>query len=160
MSLGQRFLLQRGSVVKSMCANSGSGPASLGREESGTAKVLVVEDEPEMMSLLCFVLQRSGFCVVQAVDGMDALRKFDTERPDLVVLDLNLPKVSGFRLLRLFKRAPVEDSAPVIVVTALDFQEAEEIVKSGADDFITKPFDPALLVHKAESVLARLPAVG
>jgi len=122
-------------------------------------KVLVVEDEPEMMALVSFVLKRSGYDVVQAADGMEAIRQYDMEHPDLVVLDLNLPKVSGFRLLRLFKRAsPVPTR--VIVLTALDFQEAEEVARSGADDFITKPFDPQQLLQKAEFALNRLPVVG
>lgn len=120
-------------------------------------KVLVVEDEPDMRLLVSFVLQQAGYDVSEAADGLEAIRKYDEESPDLVVLDLGLPKVSGFRLLHLFKHGSDPSPAKVVVLTALDFQEAEEIVLGGADDFLSKPFDPLELLRKLEFALAEQP---
>jgi DNA-binding response OmpR family regulator len=81
-------------------------------------------------------------------DGLEALDLFETWSPSLVTLDLRLPTISGFRLIELFKRQ--RPDVPVIAATALDFEEAVEVARSGADDFITKPFDPRLLVAKVQ----------
>lgn len=116
-------------------------------------KILIVEDEPGMAEILRLNLQASNYGVVVAADGLKALQVFETEGPDLVTLDLDVPKVSGYRLIRLFKQRPHQ--VPVIVITASDYEEAEEVVEAGADDFITKPFDPAELVDKIDFALSR-----
>ncbi|HVC34063.1 MAG TPA: response regulator [Chloroflexota bacterium] len=111
-------------------------------------RILVVEDDPQVAEILQWNLFAAGYQVTVVQDGLAALRSFDDERPALVTIDLNVPTVSGFRLVELFKRyAP---SVPVLVVTALAFEEAEEIARAGADDFVTKPFDPYQLVRKIE----------
>jgi CheY-like chemotaxis protein len=76
-------------------------------------------------------------------DGTAALATLDQRRPDLVVLDLDLPGVSGFRLLEVLKGDPATAAVPVLVVTALDFAEAKAAARAGADGFLTKPFDAA-----------------
>ena len=116
-------------------------------------KILVIEDEPGLQEILVLNLEANGYEVVTAADGIEALQKFDTEKPDLVTLDLNVPGVSGFRLLQLFKRD--RPTVPVVVVTAYSFEEAEEVASSGADDFITKPIDFRQLVRKIERALAK-----
>src|SRR5205085_8206185 len=88
----------------------------------------------------------AGFRVTVVQDGLEALVKFDAARPALVTVDLNVPTVSGFRLVKLFKR--LAPNLPIIVVTGLAFEEAEEIARAGANDFITKPFDPQELIRK------------
>jgi DNA-binding response OmpR family regulator len=109
-------------------------------------RILVVEDEPQVAEILQWNLQGAGYDVTVVRDGVDALLAFDAERPALITVDLNLPRVSGFRLVKLLKRyAP---DVPVIVVTALDFEEAEETAEAGADNFITKPFDPQDVIQK------------
>jgi DNA-binding response OmpR family regulator len=118
-------------------------------------KVLIVEDEPGMAEILRLNLQLSDYDVTIAPDGLQALQAFETLQPDLVTLDLNVPKVSGFRLIRLFKQANAVSPVPVVVITASDFEEAEEVVDAGADDFVTKPFDPAELVGKVDFILTR-----
>lgn len=116
-------------------------------------RILVVEDDPQVAEILQWNLFAAGYPVTVAQDGLAALRAFDEERPALVTIDLHVPTVSGFRLVELFKRfAP---SMPVLVVTALAFEEAEEIAQAGADDFVTKPFDPYQLVRKIEYHLRR-----
>lgn len=117
------------------------------------ARILVVEDDPQIAEILEWSLRPAGYSPTVVVDGLSAMRAFDHAPPDLVTIDLNVPEVSGFRLVQIFKRyAP---TVPVIVVTALSFEEAEEIARAGADDFVTKPFDPAQLVHKIRYHLER-----
>ncbi len=119
------------------------------------AKILVVEDDPEIAEALQVNLEGAGHQVLVAADGLEALRIFDRERPDLATIDLGLPKVSGFRLVELMKRPVPPGPVPIIVVTALSFEEGEDAARAGADDFITKPLDPSDLVRKVEFVLAR-----
>jgi len=117
--------------------------------ESGL--ILVVEDDRDFAEILAVNLSNAGYDVAVASDGLSALRAFETESPALITLDLSLPIVSGFRLIHLFKRQ--RPDVPVIVVTALDFEEAEDAAWAGADDFVTKPLDPLLLVEKANHFL-------
>jgi DNA-binding response OmpR family regulator len=123
-------------------------------------RILVVEDNPEVAEIIEWNLFAAGFRVTIVQDGLSALQAFDDDRPALVTIDLNVPKVSGFRLVELFKR--YEPDVPVIVVTGLAYEEAEETARAGADDFITKPFDPLCLVRKIEILLdqRRLPEFG
>jgi two-component system sensor histidine kinase/response regulator len=86
------------------------------------------------------------------------LQLFDSEHPDLVTLDLGLPKVSGFRLIEVFKRSTPPGPVPVIVVTAMSFEEGEYVAHAGADAFITKPLAPEDLVSRVAFTLARRPA--
>ncbi len=127
------------------------------REERGMLKdtrVLVVEDDPQVAEVIEWNLLAAGYTVTVVPDGLTALRAFDDARPALVTIDLNVPEVSGFRLVQLFKRfAP---NVPVIVVTAFAFEEAEEIVRAGADDFVSKPFDPQELLQKIDYHLDHL----
>ena len=116
-------------------------------------RILVVEDDPQMAEIIEWNLLAAGHPVTVVNDGVTALRKFDEERPSIVTIDLNVPEVSGFRLVKLFKRfAP---DVPVIVVTAASFEEAEDIARDGADDFLAKPFDPRQLIRKVEFHLER-----
>lgn len=121
----------------------------------GAEPILVVEDEPQVAEIIYWNLAAAGYRVTVAADGLEALRAFDAEHPALVTIDLLLPTVSGFRLVELFKRD--HPDVPVLVVTALAFEEAEEIARAGADDFITKPFDPEALVQKVAYYLRRTP---
>lgn len=114
-------------------------------------KILVVEDDPEMVEILALNMEASGYRVSTAMDGYEALQKFDAERPDLVTLDLAMPTITGFRLLRLFKNAKQE--VPIIVLSAFSFDEAEEVASLGADDFVTKPVHFPDLFLKMERAL-------
>jgi DNA-binding response OmpR family regulator len=115
--------------------------------------ILIIEDDPQVAEIIECNLRAAGIRTMLVTTGLDALCALDRVHPSLVTMDLNLPEVSGFRLLRVFKKyAP---HVPVIVVTAYQFQEAEETAQAGADDFITKPFDPANLVKKIQRLLDR-----
>lgn len=116
------------------------------------ATVLIVEDEEDLAELMRVNVEAAGYRVLVARNGEQGLDLFRQDQPDLVTLDLKLPDVSGFRLLDLFKRT-LPPATPVIVVTALDYAEAGHVVRAGADDFITKPFEPAELVARIEYLL-------
>jgi DNA-binding response OmpR family regulator len=109
-------------------------------------QILVVEDDPYIARTISWNLWEAGYVVSTAEDGLAALHAFDTGDFALVTLDLMLPMISGFRLARLFKRARPE--VPVMIISSLSFEESEEVARTGVDDFLTKPFDPQLLVDK------------
>ncbi len=117
------------------------------------AKILVVEDEPGIAEIITLNLQGVGHEVVLAVDGLEALRAFDQNPPDLVVLDLGLPTISGFRLVHLMRQYGAKQH--IIVLSALTFEEGEDAVRAGVDDYVTKPCDPNDLVRRVELALSK-----
>ncbi|MBE3577854.1 MAG: response regulator transcription factor [Limnochordales bacterium] len=117
-------------------------------------KVLVVDDEPSIVELVRFALAREGFASVAASDGQDALDKVEAEHPDLVLLDLMLPKVGGLDVCRILRQK--HPSLPIIILTARG-DETDKVLglELGADDYITKPFSPRELVARVRAVLRR-----
>lgn len=116
--------------------------------------ILVVDDEPKISKLARDYLEKSGFGVVTAVDGATALATFRHEKPDLVVLDLNLPGMDGLDVCRALRR---ESDVPIIMLTAR-VEEMDRLIglELGADDYITKPFSPRELVARVRAVLRRV----
>ena len=116
--------------------------------------ILVVDDEPKIVKLAQDYLERSGFRVVRAADGNGALAAARTERPDLIVLDLNLPGMDDLDVSRALRR---DSDVPIIMLTAR-VEEADRLVglELGADDYITKPFSPRELVARVRAVLRRV----
>lgn len=119
-------------------------------------KVLVAEDEPDVLSLLASNLRNAGFEVFKAEDGAAALACARSQSPNLVLLDLNLPSMTGLEVCRLLKSDPSTAKIPIIMLTA----KAEEIdrivgLELGADDYVTKPFSPRELILRIKNVLRR-----
>ena len=116
-------------------------------------KVLVVEDEPSLVEALEFALAEEGFQVVSAEDGQTSLTLFERERPDLVVLDLMLPALSGTEVC---KQIRASSATPIIMLTARD-SEIDKVVglEVGADDYVTKPFSMRELMARVKAVLRR-----
>ena len=116
-------------------------------------RILVVDDEPQIVDLLRSYLRRDGFTVEQAADGEAALAAFGLLRPDLVILDLMLPKVDGREVCRRIRDA---SHTPIIMLTARD-EETDKLLglELGADDYITKPFSPREVVARVRAVLRR-----
>jgi two-component system phosphate regulon response regulator PhoB len=121
-------------------------------------KVLVVEDEADILEIIVYNLSREGFRVVSSRNGEEALDLARSEEPDLVLLDLMLPGMDGIEVCRLLKDEPRGAETPVIMVTAKG--EESDVVLGlgvGADDYIVKPFSPRELVARAKAVLRRGP---
>jgi DNA-binding response OmpR family regulator len=119
-------------------------------------RILIVEDDRSIAIAYGIHLVEAGYTVQIAEDGVAALQNFASQPPSLVILDLQVPLVSGYRLLRVIKRQSA--SLPVLVATSLAFQEAEEVARAGADDFLTKPVHPDLLVETVGRHLLGRPA--
>jgi len=119
-------------------------------------RILVVDDEPNIVRLVRDFLERAGFAVAVAADGPSALRLATRERPDLVILDLGLPGMDGLDVARSLRR---ESAVPIIMLTARA-DEPDKLVglELGADDYVTKPFSPRELVARVRTVLRRVEA--
>src|SRR5258708_37546135 len=117
-------------------------------------KVLVVDDDPEIVQLLSFNLKQAGFSVGSAANGFDALRKANATSPDLIVLDLMLPELDGFAVCEILRHDPVTASTPIIMLTALASELARlSGLDSGANEYIVKPFSPKSLVGRVQELL-------
>jgi DNA-binding response OmpR family regulator len=117
-------------------------------------RVLVVDDDPTVSDVVRRYLERVGLAVTLAADGYAALRAYEAERPDLVVLDLMLPGLDGLEVCRRLRSRP--DEVAIVMLTALG-EEADRVLglQLGADDYVTKPFSPRELVLRVQSVLRR-----
>jgi DNA-binding response OmpR family regulator len=116
-------------------------------------KALIVDDDRVLADVVAFTLRREGFQVVQAFDGEAALQRWTEEQPDLIVLDVNLPKLDGFAVCQRLRE---QTDTPILLLTVRG--EEDDIVyglELGADDYITKPFSPRQLVARAQAVLRR-----
>ncbi|MGD8397462.1 MAG: response regulator transcription factor [Anaerolineae bacterium] len=116
-------------------------------------KALIVDDDRVLADVLAFTLRREGFQIVLAYDGETALACWEEEQPDLIVLDVNMPRLDGFAVCQ---RVREQADTPIILLTVRG--EEDDIVhglKLGADDYITKPFSPRQLVARAHAVLRR-----
>ena len=120
--------------------------------------VLVVDDESAIAQIAGDYLRHGGFGVITASNGVDALALARTQRPDLIVLDLGLPRMDGIEVARTLRR---EGNVPIIMLTAR-IEESDRLagLELGADDYMTKPFSPRELVARVRSVLRRVDTAG
>ncbi|MGA2158181.1 MAG: response regulator transcription factor [Dehalococcoidia bacterium] len=118
-------------------------------------KILVVDDDPKTVELVKLYLERDGYSVVVAYDGLSALRVFREEQPHLVILDLMLPGIDGVEICRMLR---AESEVPIIMLTART-QDRDKMVglDTGADDYVTKPFSPGELAARVRALFRRLP---
>ncbi len=119
-------------------------------------KILVVDDEEDIVNLIAYNLEREGYFVSKAMNGSEALQKVRDEKPDLVLLDLMLPEISGLDVARSIRIEPSTASIPIIMLTAR-VGEIDKILglEMGADDYVTKPFSTRELVARVRAVLRR-----
>jgi DNA-binding response OmpR family regulator len=116
-------------------------------------KALVVDDDVDLLDLTTYALRREGYHVLPAVDGAQALQRWESEHPDIVLLDANLPRINGYEVCRRIRQ---ESTTPVIMLTARD--DEQDIVRGlqlGADDYVTKPFSAKQLAARMKAVLRR-----
>jgi DNA-binding response OmpR family regulator len=115
--------------------------------------ILVVDDEPRLVSLVETYLTQSGFRVVTASNGRDALSVAERQEPDLIILDIMMPEMDGYEFMRIYR---VDHDTPIILLTArVDSDEKVAGLEAGADDYLTKPFRPRELMARVRTVLRR-----
>lgn len=122
----------------------------------GTKKILVVDDEPDIVELVSYNLRKEGFEVAAALDGEEALGKIKSEKFDFIILDLMLPGIQGMELCRILRNGPETIYIPIIMLTAKG-DEIDRVLglELGADDYMAKPFSPRELVARVNAVLRR-----
>jgi two-component system alkaline phosphatase synthesis response regulator PhoP/two-component system response regulator VicR len=118
-------------------------------------KIMAVDDERHIVRLIQVNLERAGYQVVTAFDGPDALRKANSERPDLIVLDVMMPKMDGFEVLKRLQANPETREIPIIMLTA-KAQDADVFRgwSSGVSAYLTKPFNPLELITFVKRILS------
>jgi CheY-like chemotaxis protein len=135
-------------------ASISDAAAAAGRG-AGTC-VLLVEDEDQLRRVMKDLLERDGYIVAEARDGVQALDQVDRFAPDVIILDLNLPGLDGYSVLAQLRSRPATRAIPVMVLTAKGDEDNEvRVFELGADDFITKPFRARALSARLEAVLGR-----
>ena len=120
-------------------------------------RILVVDDEPQIVSILKAYLEKSGFIVTTAEDGLTALAVYRADRLDLMILDLNLPGMDGLDVCRTVRR---ESDIPILMLTAR-VEETDKLIglEIGADDYVVKPFSPKEVVARVRTILRRSPTI-
>jgi len=127
---------------------------------NGVTSVLVVDDDPDVCDLVTYKLEQSGFDVRRASDGDAALREVAKKVPDLVLLDVMMPGVSGLEVLERWRSNETTAGMPVIMLTAkAQENDVERGFELGADDYVIKPFSPRELVRRVTAVLSRRQSV-
>jgi len=117
-------------------------------------KILVVDDEPDFIEFLSIRLKSSGYDVISASDGESGLKKAQKEKPDLIILDILMPKINGFELCKRLKENELTKDMPVIMLTALaQEKDLSKGLEEGADCFITKPFNSLDLLYEIKTAL-------
>ena len=118
--------------------------------------ILIADDEPNQLELLSYNLGQSGFVVLQAMDGHDALRQIEEHHPDLVILDWMMPHMSGIELCRALRSCADTKLLPVIILSARGEEGDRTLgLDTGADDYMSKPFSPRELVSRVKALLRR-----
>ena len=128
---------------------------------TGRLQVLVIEDERDLVDGLVYNLHREGYDTVVSHDGQEGLRKAQTLLPDLILLDIMLPSLSGTEILRALRAGERTRDIPVIIITARG-EETDQVVgfSLGADDYVTKPFSPKVLMQRIKALQRRLEGGG
>ncbi len=121
-------------------------------------KILVADDEPTIVRLMEFILARQGHEMIVAVNGEEALQKIRAEQPDLVLLDIMMPRIDGYEVAQQLRADPATARLPIIMLSAKAQEEdIRRGVEVGVDKYVTKPFSPEHLVHIVSEYLNRLP---
>ncbi|TET64384.1 response regulator [Candidatus Aerophobetes bacterium] len=118
-------------------------------------KILIADDRSEVVELVKVTLEGEGYRTIDASDGREALEKIRKEKPDLILLDIVMPKMNGFEDLREVKKDPKTKEIPIIMLTAKGQKSDQEKGKElGATGYIIKPFSPSALLERIEEILA------
>jgi two-component system, OmpR family, alkaline phosphatase synthesis response regulator PhoP len=119
-------------------------------------RILIVDDEEDIVNVLRFRLEANNYAVLSASEGQEGLNKARAEKPDLIILDLMLPKLDGYKVCRMLKFDESYKSIPIIMFTARAQKKDEELgMEMGADAYIAKPFEPEALLDKIKELLVK-----
>ncbi|MDW8067554.1 MAG: response regulator [Anaerolineae bacterium] len=119
-------------------------------------RILIAEDEKDIRELIAFTLRFAGFDVLLATNGVEAVEVAEAEKPDLVILDVRMPKMSGYEACRRLKENPQTASLPVVFLSAKGQDcEIQQGLESGAEEYILKPFAPDELIQQVRNILNR-----
>ncbi len=119
-------------------------------------RILVAEDEKDIRELIAFTLRFAGFDVLLATNGVEAVEVAQAERPDLILMDVRMPKMSGYEACRRLKENPQTASLPVVFLSAKgQDSEIQQGLESGAEEYILKPFAPDELIQQVRDILNR-----
>jgi len=117
-------------------------------------KILIVEDNPQNMKLLEMLLEAKGYILLEAIDGEQAMDVATTERPDLILMDIQLPKMSGLEVTRKLRQLPAFNHIPIIAITAYAMKgDKEKFIKAGCDAYLPKPIDTRELPRMISEML-------
>lgn len=120
------------------------------------AKILIAEDEPDIRELVLFMLRFAGYEVVAATNGEEAVQVATREKPDLILLDVRMPRMTGYDACRLMKANPVLRDVPVVFLSAKGQEsEIQSGLDAGAEEYLLKPFSPAELTNRVRGILSR-----
>ncbi len=119
------------------------------------ARILVVDDEPDIVRVVVKIMENRGHVVTTAHDGVEAVERVTAEPFDVVILDLNLPRLDGFEVCRRIKSNPETRHVPVVMMTAayVSVEDARRGADSGADEYVIKPFLRDVLIHNVERLI-------
>lgn len=119
------------------------------------ARILVVDDEPDIVRVVVKIMEARGHTVATAKDGLEALERIKADPPDVVILDLNLPKLDGYEVCKRIKTDPATRHVPVVMMTAayVSVDDAKAGSIAGADEYVVKPFLREVLVHNVERLI-------
>lgn len=142
-------------------AQRGSRRAERVDEDGIMTKILIAEDERDIRELVIFSLQFGGFTVVQAANGVEAVEQAQKELPDLILMDVRMPKMTGYEACRQVKSMPELRDVPVVFLSAKGQEgEIQTGLEAGAEEYILKPFAPDELVKQVQDVLDRVARRG
>jgi two-component system alkaline phosphatase synthesis response regulator PhoP len=121
--------------------------------------ILVVDDEPALLRLMAFLLQRKGYGMLTATNGEEALHVIREQRPDLVLLDIMMPRLDGYEVAEAIRADPATAEIPIVMLSAkAQDEDIERGLAAGVDSYITKPFDPEKLAETVAAFLSGDPA--
>lgn len=124
---------------------------------SNLKKVLIVDDEPDILEIISYNLINEGYEILTAKNGIEALDRVDSFKPDLIILDIMMPKMSGVEVCKILRSKPEYNDTMIIFLTALN-DESSQIkgLETGADDYVSKPISPKVLVSRVNAIFRRL----
>jgi DNA-binding response OmpR family regulator len=120
-------------------------------------RVLLVDDDPDIRNLIAYALSDEGYQVDEAADGLAALEIADRRRPDIIILDMKMPRMDGWQFARLY-RERYDQQAPIIVVTAA-YDVADRAADINSESYLSKPFDLATLIERVAAVAMKYPRI-